>query len=109
MIGIAALFLAQAAAPQGLVYLKCDIVQNNKTIPWEITLNESTGQVDYDNPRSGPQRRPARFTGDNVFFIGFTLSRVDLSITRQMTDFTGAPLAPERGTCRIATPAARAF
>ncbi|GBF86491.1 hemagglutinin hemolysin-related protein [Aphanothece sacrum FPU3] len=102
MLGAAMLMLAQAA-PSPLIYLECTIIQAGKSNEWKITLNEANGLVDYDSPISGPQRRPARFTADSVSFIGFTLSRTDLSIVRRANGQT------ETGTCRLAQPKARAF
>lgn len=102
MLGAAILMLAQATTSP-LVYLECTIIQAGRTNEWKVTLNEANGLVDYDSPISGPQRRPARFTADAVSFIGFTLSRTDLSIVRHANGQT------ETGSCRLAPPKARAF
>lgn len=102
MLGAAIFALTQVAASP-LVYLDCSLNQSGKQIEWKITLNEAAGVVDYDNPISGPQRRPARFTADAVYFIGFTLSRTDLSIKRKAFGEW------ETGTCRLAEPQSRAF
>ena len=102
MVGAALLMLAQAAS-SSLVYLDCTIIQSGRPVEWKVTLNEASGLVDYDNPISGPQRQPARFTADTVTFVGFTLSRTDLTIRRNAFGNT------ETGTCRLAEAKARAF
>jgi hypothetical protein len=98
-----ALLMAQASAPSGTVYLKCVTSQTGTPKHWDITLNEAAGTVDYYTEISGQQRSRARFTADAVYFIGFTLSRQDLSITRPVD------AGYERGTCQIATAKNRAF
>ena len=108
MIGAIALALTQVAASP-VVYLKCTTIDGGTEKEWTITLNESEGVVDYHTEISGQQRRPARFTADSVYFIGFTLSRVDLSLQRVTTDLVGKVTGSERGTCRVAQPKARAF
>lgn len=108
MLGFAALILAQATSPGGPVYLKCSTEQNGATKFWDITLNEANGTVDYRTDISGQQRRPARFTSDAVYFIGFTLSRVDLTLQRE-NFFGGRSLGFERGACQLAENKARAF
>lgn len=90
-------------ASGGLVYLECETQQGATAVRWQITLNEAAGTVDYYTDGSGQQRRAARFTQDKVFFIGFALSRVDLTLHRQLGD------AVENGTCRMSAPQARAF
>lgn len=75
----------------------------------DVTLNEAQGMVDYNGAVSGPQRRPARFTATSVHFIGFELSRIDLSIKRPLTDLVGKPLGWETGSCKLVQPASRAF
>lgn len=107
---IAAITLALAAAPAAvspLIYLDCTIQQKRQPVEWKITLNEGQGMVDYDTVVSGPQRREARFTADAVYFIGFTLSRIDLSIERITDD--GIQKNRDVGVCRVAKPKARAF
>lgn len=109
MFSAIALFLAQAYAP-GVTHLNCSITDaKGRSSEWQVTLNETNGMVDYFTPVSGPQRKPARFTNDTVYFIGFTLSRVDLSIRRPDVDMQGNLRGYERGQCRIATPPQRAF
>ena len=95
--------LTQASPAAGNVYLKCVTTQGETRKDWDITLNEAAGTVDYYTPISGQQRRPARFTADAVHFIGFTLSRENLTIQR---DVDGAI---EAGTCKVADVAKRAF
>ena len=102
MLGAALLMLAQTTSSP-LVYLECTIVQAGRPNEWKVTLNEANGLVDYDSPISGPQRRPARFTADSVSFIGFTLSRTDLSIVRRANGQV------ETGICRLAPTKSRAF
>lgn len=94
--------IAQVAASP-VIYLDCSVNQGGEQVEWKITLNEAEGIVDYDNVISGPQRRPARFTADAVYFIGFTLSRTDLSIKRKSYGEWHI------GTCRVAEAKARAF
>ena len=72
-----------------------------------VTLNEAAGLVDYDGAVSGPQRRAARFTAEEVHFIGFTLSRIDLSISRT-TDLISRTTI-DKGKCRLEQPNERAF
>jgi hypothetical protein len=95
--------LAQASAPSAVVYLQCVTTQNGKEKSWDITLNEAEGTVDYYTAISGQQRRPARFTSETVHFIGFTLSRVDLTLQRRAFDEI------ESGACQLAEPKTRAF
>ena len=104
---IAAITLALAAVPatsSPVTYLDCTIIQNGAPVEWQLTLNEGAGSVDYDTVISGAQRRPARFTADAVYFIGFTLSRVDLTMVRPHDD-----KANDRGKCRLSKPKTRAF
>ena len=104
---LAAITLALAAAPAAaspLTYLNCTIMQSGVQNEWEFTLNEGEGTVDYVGRVYGPQRKPARFTADSVYFLGFTLSRVDLSIIRPHDD-----KANDTGKCRLAKPKTRAF
>jgi len=104
------LMFFQASAPSSLVYLECQTIDpNGIQKDWQITLNEAQGTVDYNSAISGPQRRPARFTGTTVHFIDFTLSRIDLSISRPVTGGFGAKQGIERGQCRISRPQSRAF
>lgn len=105
MITALALMLAASAAPP--VYLECDIVQQGKSVPWKLTLNEQKGSVDYVQP-NGTYRRPAVFTANDVRFIGFVLDRSDLTITRNGTDILGKPKM-DRGQCRLVEPKQRAF
>ncbi len=95
--------LAQATPPVSNVYLKCVTTHTGTQKEWDITLNEAAGTVDYYTAISGQQRRPARFTSDAVYFIGFTLSRENLKIERQ------ADGGPESGTCQLAKAKSRAF
>jgi hypothetical protein len=98
-----------AAAPAGIVYLECDITHpNNGTRTMQVALNEQAGTVDYTTRTAGTQRRPASFSADAVRFIGFTLSRVDLSITRPVEQL-GRYQGTETGRCRIVQQQARAF
>lgn len=104
MLDLIALIAAAASpAPSGLVYLECNTLQGATTVRWQITLNEAAGTVDYYTDGSGQQRREARFTQDKVFFVGFELSRVDLTMRRQLIGKV------ETGTCRLATSQPRAF
>lgn len=101
-------FLALApVAASPLVYLDCTIQQQGRPVEWKITLNEAQGNVDHETAVSGAQRRPARFTAEQVYFIGFTLSRVDLTINR-VSDVLGE-IRHDTGACRLATPKERAF
>ncbi len=105
MLAAIALVLANApASTSPLIYLDCTIMQRGQPVEWQITLNEGEGTVDYDTVISGPQRKPARFTADAVYFIGFTLSRIDLTMVRPHTDGPN-----EAGKCRLAKPKTRAF
>ena len=107
---LAAITLALASAPAAstqLIYLDCTIMQRGRPNEWKVTLNEGEGVVDYDGPISGPQRQPARFTADSVYFIGFTLSRVNLSIQR--TNDVFGVITYDIGTCRLPQPKKRAF
>jgi len=106
MFGAVILALAQGAASP-LVYLDCTVNQGGQQVEWKITLNEAEGVVDYDTVISGPQRRPARFTADAVHFVGFTLSRTDLSIRREVSILGKVEL--HSGICRLAEAKARAF
>lgn len=106
MLGAVILALAQAATSP-LVYLDCTVNQGGQQVEWKITLNEAAGVVDYNTVISGPQRRPARFTADAVYFVGFTLSRTDLSIQREVSIL--GRVERHAGTCRLSEPQARAF
>lgn len=107
MLAITTAFvLAAAPAP---VYLQCITLQKGEPTNWEITLNEAQGTVDYYTDVSGQQRRAARYTADKVFFINFTLSRIDLSISRPLVSMTGEPQGYETGKCRLIQKPARAF
>lgn len=104
---LAAITLVLVAAPAGtspLTYLDCTIMQRGAPVEWQITLNEGEGSVDYNTEISGPQRKPARFTADAVYFIGFTLSRIDLTMVRPHSDEPN-----DAGKCRLAKPKTRAF
>ena len=103
MLGALALLVAQTASPSAVVYLKCVTTQGGQRKSWDLTLNESAGTVDYYTEVSGQQRTRARFASDAVYFIGFTLSRVDLSLQRQSFGEI------ERGSCQVVQPKARAF
>lgn len=104
MLSALLLMLAQAAQPTPVVYLTCVTRQGQGAEKhWDITLNEAAGTVDYYTEISGHQRRTAQFTSEAVYFIGFTLNRVDLTIQRRAFDEI------ESGTCRLAEPPARAF
>lgn len=108
MIGLITLALAAApVAASPLIYLDCTIQQKRGPVEWKVTLNEGEGSVDYDNAISGPQRRSVRFTADAVYFIGFTLSRENLSIERITDD--GIQKSHDIGVCRISKQKARAF
>ena len=108
MLAAITLILAQAAAPAGIVYLECETVHpNNGARSMQVTLNEQAGTVDYTTS-VGPQRRPAQFTANEVRFIGYTLSRVDLTITRPVEQL-GRYQGMERGQCRMIPTQARAF
>lgn len=106
MFGAIILALAQGAASP-LVYLDCTVNQNGRPVEWKVTLNEAEGIVDYDTVISGPQRRPARFTADAVYFVSFTLSRTDLSIRREVSIL--GKVEQHTGTCRLAESKPRAF
>lgn len=95
---------AKGAAPAGPVYLNCTTLQSGKPVPWQITLDESRGTAEYDIDTGQRLRRPANFTADKVFFIGFTLSRVDLTLERY-DEYSGW----ERGRCQIAKSVDRVF
>ncbi|MBX3564012.1 MAG: hypothetical protein KF730_05475 [Sphingomonas sp.] len=98
-----ALLLTQTASPPAVVYLKCETTQGGQQKSWDLTLNESAGTVDYYTQVSGQQRTQARFTSNAVYFIGFTLSRVDLTLQRRAFGEI------ERGTCQVVQPKGRAF
>lgn len=91
----------------GLVYLECTTQQHwadePRTVHWQITLNEAAGSVDYNGLGTGDRRVAARFTYDTVTFIGFVLSRVDLTMRREFSGIV------EDGKCRISTGRKRAF
>ena len=96
---------APASAPSPITYLKCVTTQHGQQINWDLTLNEPAGTIDtYTDVFRRQQREVAQFTSDAVYFDGFTLSRVDLTLQRQL-----APGDFERGTCQMNEPAARAF
>jgi hypothetical protein len=103
MLVALALLLTQTASPSAVVYLKCVTTQGGQEKSWDLTLNESAGTVDYYTEVSGQQRTQARFTSDAVYFIRFTLSRIDLSLQRRAFGEI------ERGSCRVVQPKARAF
>jgi hypothetical protein len=102
---------AAAAASPGITYLQCSITQDGQPREWTITLNEPEGIATYDPANgAGFVTRPAKFTGDAVYFIGFKLSRVDLTIERQYyRDFHETEMVTDRGQCQLSKPAKRAF
>lgn len=97
-----------ASQPNGITYLECVTDQYGEPKNWNITLNEPQGTAEY-NTVKGPRRAPAQFTANEVKFIGFTLSRVNLTMQRPVAnlDLTGTVM--EKGSCKVVTPAARAF
>jgi len=108
MLALLTLLLVQANAPSPVVNLECTVTSDGQQRQWQITLNEAAGMVDYYTEVSGQQRRPARFTADAVYFIGFTLSRVDLTLHRESM-LGSRSLGVERGSCRLVEAPGRAF
>jgi len=113
MIGIIAL-LAAAAAPTsgGTIYLNCTTTQPQAgPVQWQLALNETQGTVDVKstaNNGAGDGRVRASFSINTVSFLGFTLSRVDLTMSRQVS-FGGMDLGIETGKCEVAKSPTRAF
>jgi hypothetical protein len=109
MIGFAALILAQAASPTGLVYLHCIYNYQGKVDAQDITLNESAGKVDYTYP-TGSERVIARFTADRVYFLHYAISRLDLTIEDTLYAFgTDEKIGTANGKCALINHANRAF
>lgn len=102
------------AAPTGasLVHLRCVTMQNDAQVRWEITLNEQAGSVDVASDANGgamgTRRETATFGADSVRFMDFTLSRVDLTLSRRMT-VGGLDLGEETGKCELIKTPERAF
>ena len=99
-----ATLLAAAAAPNGPTALSCDTNLDGTPMHLQITLNEQQGTADIVSSLYGGTdlgRRVATFTPSSVQFLGYTLSRVNLSIVREAVN--------ERGQCRIERVPARAF
>ncbi len=99
---------ASAAEPAAITYLECVTNQEGTPVWWHITLNEQAGVVTYNSP-VGWQRRSAQFTPDAVYFIGFKLSRVNLTMVRQYENMVGTEVRTERGQCHIADQPKRAY
>jgi hypothetical protein len=94
---------AAAAQPAGITYLTCTTTQEGQPAHWSITLNEPYGIADYITPIGRHRQARAQFTSDAVYFIGFKLSRTNLSIERHDTGYE------EHGSCQIAVQPKRAF
>lgn len=107
-----ALAAVPASPPTGnLVYLTCATQRRESAVSWQLTLNEQAGTVDVSstaNSGSGPDRMAATFTADTVIFLGFTLSRVDLTISRHVY-LGGIDLGVETGQCQLVKQPTRAF
>lgn len=98
--------MATASSP---TYLECVTDQYGEPYHWQITLNEQQGTAEY-NTTIGRRRAPAQFTADKVYFIGFTLSRIDLTMQRPVAALDNLDKrVMERGSCKVVTPPARAF
>jgi hypothetical protein len=101
-----------AAAQSATTYLECNTVQRGTPMHYNITLNEPAGTADWivtSPDQAFPGRRDAaQFSANTVRFFDTTISRVDLTMERHNTDLLGNPFV-EKGTCRIVTPAKRAF
>jgi hypothetical protein len=95
--------LAAVSTNSGITYLTCTTTQEGQQAHWSITLNEPQGIADYITPIGLHRQARAQFTVDAVYFIGFKLSRVDLTMERHDESYE------EHGSCRVAPQVNRAF
>lgn len=72
--------LPAQAAP---VFMTCSLTDSAGVSVFDVQLNEEMGQVSYFTRRNQiAVKRPAIFTPDMVTYSGFTISRKDLTFTR---------------------------
>lgn len=91
-------------------YLKCTIEREPSPVDIEVTADEDNSRVVLYLPHSGlTERLPAIFDGREVRFqdraARYTISRVDLSVSRYIPIFR----VTENGQCRIDAKPKRAF
>lgn len=103
MIAALALMLAAQAAVPGITHIECHYERNGTQRQWNMTLNEPQGYVEYSAGPDELRRVPAVFLADEVRFMEFTISRVDLSLT------TRGRNGVQKDQCQIAKPKQRAF
>ena len=110
-IALALSSVGPATIPASLVYLTCTTKRRDSVVDWKLTLNEQAGVVDVSSTANngyGPNRVTATFSAESVIFLGFTLSRIDLKMTRHVF-LGGVDLGVESGDCQLVTPPKRAF
>lgn len=90
------------------VYLNCMLNNGNpgEESLWKIALDEAAGTVSYSIPSQDLNAKyPAIFTQDKVTFLSIEISRIDLTITRNMKLINQI----DKGKCEIAQIPGRKF
>jgi hypothetical protein len=100
--------IGSAAAFAAPVFLECAVSNGSTAVTWNVTLDETTGNVSYSIPSLGASYRyHGTFTPDSVSFDTVQISRTDLTFKRTVA--IEGSIKSETGLCKIVNKPARQF
>lgn len=107
---IAGMFAWPAAAYAEPAHLDCEVITGGQAFTFQLTTDEETSTVMMHGREDGSiQKMEGVFTADKVIFsnrfMTYTLSRVDLTIVRDIPSVNTV----NSGTCKVIRTPERAF